>query len=984
VGLSDQTLGFFLELDSSPWDKTVKHVGADYKKFVDTLDKATTKLAKKPQAALNDLANTIGRLSGRVQDVAKMVSAMDRDLAKGRPVRIPVEFVVNGRGAGAFKQAIAEAVAMALGGSKMTLVPQVPRRPVTGFKPGTTRQTYKGLPTPAAYEAGFITQFGTARPVRRRAAGTPNLRSALAYGSDVSGIDQMAIAANRGELLLTKAQLQDVVEAAVRQGAQARFGYVSQGAQVGAMRLRTHAPTLAGMQSHLEALKSYETLSERRGSGEKISNAEMAKARKEIERSVEGLEKIILTVKDPLTKLALQHTVSVAKDELADLRSNAQLDGTMFDPRYWNSLSRNSSTFVSGLTNWLAHHPIGRIGLGAGAIGYAGLSLYRKSGGYDAAMAAHGMGGSMIRYQPGTTRDEALAYSSRMLGQTGSVLTRAEMMQGGAAAMAAGLRPEGMEQAAAYLGYAERGFGLDAGQGAQLLGENMNRFGRTLDAATRSIGLFAGEAKATRISISQLGGVAQEAADSASEADYRRGTGGLRMEKGVQGFAALTRSFGGGEAGARLAKPVSDLALRLQQGDLSAITGGALLFGGRGAMDAMMGRGGSTDLMKNLNVDFLKRLQGQPPVVLNQMAQVMGLPYPTLAALVGKAANGQPITDADFTRVPRISAKQAADQTVSWTEGMRNAAAAGVDRLTGLSPATAINIAHGSGILGEIGSMSKDLLIWYGGTKLLGGGFGDFGGTRIGRGARAVGRGLRWAGRGIMGAAPGIGGINAYTGAPIVSRGSGVLGVLGRAGGVGSRVAARLGGIGLSGVGLGGGALGVGTALGLAGLSTGLAAGTIANARAITGFGDRMSGYASKHGTEALAALGVGEDTWGNVFRDKTSLFRDSYKTDVNTMKEFVAGKLGEAGAARFRAIAEAAGQDPTVFLRENQDKISASVAEARSKLEGATSTREVAAIARNLADAAVKEYTDSLTEPMDRAAEYLRQILDVLRLRGE
>jgi len=985
VGLSDQTLGFFLELDSSPWDKTVKHVGADYKKFVDTIDKATTKLAKRPQAALNDLANTIGRLSGRVQDVTKMVAAMDKDLARGRPVRIPVEFVVSGRGANAFKQAVAEAVSMALGGSRMTLVPTVPKRPVTGFKPGTTRQTYKGLPTPAAYEAGFVTQFGTARPVRRRAAGTPGLRSVMTYGSDLPGVDQVAIAASRGELLLTKAQLQDVVEAAVRQGAQAKFGHVSTGMAAGAMRLRTDVPTLEGMEAHLQALHKLQMREEAKAAGEKVSSAEMKQLRKEVEATVDKLATISKNLKDPLARAAMHQAVEGTKEQLADLRSNAQLDGTMFDPRYWNSLSRNSSTFVRGLTQWLAHHPIGRIGLGMGAVGYAGLSLYRKSGGYDAAMTAHGMAGDMLRYQPGTSRAQALDFSSRMLGQTGSVLTRADMMQGGAAAMAAGLQPVGMEAAAAYLGYAQKGFGLEAGQGAALLGEYTNRFSLTLNEATRSIGLFAGEAKKSRISISQLGAVASETAAVASEADYRLGTGGRRIERGVQGFAAASRFFGGGESGARLAKPLSDIALRLQMGDASAMTGGALLFGGQSAVNAMMGRGGSTDLMKNLNVGFLKSLSGLPPVAINQMAQAMGIPYATLTALIGRASKGQAITEKDFL-TPRLSAQQAAEQTVSWTEGMRQAAAAGVDRLTALSPATATNIAHGSGILGEIGSMSKDLLIWYGGMKLMGGVFGD---GAIGRGLGRIGGGLGRMGRRVLGRAAvagtpyALGGASGVTGAVA---GSGLRGLLGRAGALGARNVTSWGRIGLGGVGiggLGGGALAGTAGLGLAGLAAGALGGTVAGGLSTWGASERMAKYSGMKGIEALQAIGVGEDTWGNMFRHAALDPKGTYATDLGTMKELVANKLQQATVDKFKALAVAAGQDENEFVRANREKIDSVVESARERLKGASSMRAVAAEARGLADAAIKEYTDSITEPTARAADYLRQILDTLRARG-
>lgn len=159
MSLSDQTLAFYLSLDASPWDAATKRVEADFKKFVDRLDKATTVVSKGPQVALNKMADAFDAVASKAAKAAGIVAQFDKTLSSGKAVRVPIEFVFSGSGAAGFRQAISEAFRQALGGSRMTMTPVSRRGPSPGSRPGPTAART------AACRPRSLMSWGSPRPM---------------------------------------------------------------------------------------------------------------------------------------------------------------------------------------------------------------------------------------------------------------------------------------------------------------------------------------------------------------------------------------------------------------------------------------------------------------------------------------------------------------------------------------------------------------------------------------------------------------------------------------------------------------------------------------------------------------------------------------------------------------------------------------------------------------------------------------------------
>ena len=952
VGLSDQTLGFFLSLDTAQWDKSVKKVGTDYKRFVDALDKATTKVSDRPQKAINALAGALSNLSTSVASAQKIVSTLDRGLSRGRPVKIPVQFIVQGQGANAFKQAIADALGQALSGTRLRLNPVVPSKPAAGFRPGTSRMTYKGMPTPAAYEAGFVTAQGTPRPVRRRpsggrvggAAGSP-ARIPHRYGGPDEGVDQVPVLASRGEYIMSEAAISDLIEHTVRTMAMVRWAGVSPIVATGAMRLRGEKGVSRALRAHMGAQAELEELYQRRDLGEKVSTAQIQALHKQIEETYEQIEETVKLLKDPTTaragKLMLEHL----NGEMAALHANAELSGTIFDPRHWYALSRHAGPVVRTLAGWFAHSPYGRTILGVGAMGYGAFSAYRRMGGLASAMTAHDMTANVLRYQPGMSREGALNVGVGAMMRSNELITRAELAQGLGAGIQSGLANLG--GSAEYLAYAQKGFGLDPGVGAEFIGDVMNRFGRSLSTATALLGQFAGEARRSRVSINQLGQVAMEAADAATEADYRRGTAGFRIGAGVTAFGAATRFFGGGQAGARLAAPLSDIMTRLQQGDVSAAGPGAALFG-TAATRALTGKANATDLLKNINYGLLRNLVGQPPIVIQAMARTLGLPYQTLAAMVGRVGAGQTITPADLAAAPEVSAKDAARRTTVALQRFRNLAGAGVDELTGVAPDAAINLGYGTGLIGEGLGLARDLAMTYGGLRMAG--------LRLPGVGRALRAPFRAIGRGV---------------GSLVTRAGVALPIVPSATTLGSFAGMGVGAL------AGGGAAGLGALAG--GIALPLSAGAVtayATQRSLSSFREGQKRRLGLEGTSALDALA--EDTSGLMgwMKDLGGLFNTNYSTDLASAKTEVIGNVRQAALEALRIKAVAQQVDPEVFIRENIEDVNRQVAEAKAALAGVTDIQDVGAIAGGIS----QRMKDELLSQVGDTNDILIETNNILR----
>lgn len=959
MSLSDQTLAFYLSLDASPWDAATKRVEADFKKFVDRLDKATTVVSKGPQVALNKMADAFDAVASKAAKAAGIVAQFDKTLSSGKAVRVPIEFVFSGSGAAGFRQAISEAFRQALGGSRMTMTPVVPQRSQPGFKAGTNRGTYRGMPTPQSYELGFTTSHGTGRPVRSRAQPGP---SPYPGGRRVPMGPAVPTMIHGGEAV-TSASMSNLIEAMVRQAAVEGWGGVSTKLAHGAWRLRGNKDLKRETGTHIASLEGLQDLYMRRDTGEKISSKDIRSAHAQVLQSYAEIKKVIDAIKDPSARSAGALYLRQVNKQMAELHSNAEVSGTIFDPRHWAALANHSNPVVRGISGWLASHPVGRQVLGSVAMGAGVYRAYEHSGGLSSAMTANDMAVRLAQAFPGMSRSASVQLAAQTLGKASSVITREELAHGLGASTSAGIRYDNgaLMGSAEYLAQAGRGYGLDAGVGAGLLGQFMNQFGRSLKVATSGLDKFAGQARESRISINDLGQVAMEAAGAASESDYRTGGGQVRVEHHVTGFGAATKFFGGGQGGARAAAPLGNLALRLQQGDVNAVTSGSMLFGGA-AVEAVRGKANTTDLLRNLNYGFLQSMVGRTPYEMQAMSQIVGVPYETLALMVGKVGKGERITEADLAGPGALNAERAARATRGNVEQLGLLGRSLVDRTTALAPETAIDLGFGHSMLNNARMFAEDVALGYGGAKLFSAGANAFG---VGAGAAGGSLGSR-----VMGAAgrvlrPGVR-LPVLPGAATATWGSRAAAPF-----VGARAGLAATGASVAGLGT------LGT-LGLGGAIAGAGGLAVAGGMDTWGRDTRITGYIGKDGVDKLAAIGKGEQGWGSSWNSMVN-FSGAYATDVKTLKSETLAGVRSAIEGKFAAQAGAIGEDPATYLRARRDEIEAGVAAARSQLEGASTTSEVGRIAGGLSQVIGNDVGDALTDATDRSADYLRQIRDLL-----
>jgi len=977
VALSDQTLGFYLSLDTERWDAAVKTVDSDYKKFVASLDRATTKVSQRPQAAIDKLAASMRMLGTAVKDAQSLLETLDKGFSRGKPVKIPVQLVFQG---GGFKQAVADAVTQALGRTTMTLSPQVPSRAQPGFKPGTTRATYrKDVVTPPNMVGSFVTAHGSPAPTRRKAVpgGSPRLpRGPMAY----------PVVAHGGEAI-TSATVSDLLESLVRAAATEGWGGVSTKVAEGAMRLRGYKKLKAAVPGYLSEVEGLQDLYMRRDMGEKVSKRDVRAQYKRIEESHAKLSDLLKNIKDPATWRAGQLALSKFNEQLAALHSNAEVAGTIFDPRHWAALTRHANPVVRNAAQWLATNRGGRMTLGGVGMLYAGYKGYVHSGGLQSAMTVHGMAGELLRSQPGMTREQALALAADTIGRTSPLISREQIAAGYGAVTGAGLGVMSRGAAAEYLAQAQQGYGLDYGVGADVVGQMTNRFGAALSDATLSLDRFAAQSRMARVSINELGQVASQAADAATVADYRsRGRGAVgRIQAHVGGTAALTQYFGGGQAGARLAAPISSLALNLQRGEIGAAQGGVMLFGGA-AVRALQGKADTAELLRNVNYGLLRNMGNMNPMQMQVMAQNMGVPYETLTKMVSLAVQGKPITEASLKGPDPTKAADAAAQMRASLERLRLWGASGVDAVTGMAPGVTTELGFGHQILGTLTPILGDLALAYGSAKLATSGF-----RGVGRGAGAGPRAPGRFGR-LMGS------LRRPAGLP--GRGPGVLGGVG----AGLRAAGRVGMGSAPAVGRLGGLLGMGglsaggMGAGLATLGAGsLAVGALANLGSVIyeAFDSRdragrimTAGDIVKDGKvvgiDALAGLAAAskEGGWGAGFTDAVS-FSGARKTRVDTFRQQIESFAQTALFDKFKVAAEAEGIDLGAYMQQHQEDFNRTMAGVREQLAPATSINELAAKAGELRGILGDQIAVAGRTPVEASAYYLERIFNLLQSRG-